>query len=192
MFDNEVLQKQVEASEKKPLNTIGLSIPIAFAKSSGVLNWNTVLLALDNLYLNLPSVTDYALDVLDESSSEEVFSLVMLDDCEKEDPAFVRPLLCSLAAKESPIDTGTAKERLLYIVLKWVYENIDTFEAPWEMVDYICDDFDFPESTKGLPSWIPIDNYDYQDGRAPFDLMKQRWNDYLLKEHARLLALPLQ
>lgn len=180
--------QMVPSDSQKPLNTLGLSIPLTFMSSRTDLDWNTVLLAVDNSYLPVSAISQHALDVLVEDSPQEVLDLAILDDADRSDVFDVRPMAMKLAEGEPEEKKDLAQDRLRFIVLGWIYENKGEFEDPWEVVNFVYDDFGFPESMIGFVPWMsqPDGERPLLPGESPHDRMNSNWKRYLEREAERL------
>lgn len=169
------------------LNTLGLSIPLPFMSVCTDLDWSTVLVAVDSSYLPASAISHHALDVLDEDSPQEVLDLAIIDVADRDDSFFVRPMVMRLAEGESEEKKDVAEDRLQFIVLKWIYENKGRLEDPWGAVDFVYDDFGFPESMIGFVPWMPFSDGERPllPGESSYDRMSSNWERYLEREGGR-------
>ena len=96
------------------------------------------------------------------------------------------PLLARLATDEwgrAPeltgdvvVEPGNGCRRVwLYLALDWVHAHAELFDSPWQTVEMIYADFDYPEEVAGFVRFMPP-----PDGAATgFAAMEERWNEYL-------------
>lgn len=58
-------------------------------------------------------------------------------------------------------DKGTksfSKDKWIYIILNYLYENKDSYTDPLAMIEYVFVDFDYPESLHSLVRYMPGDS----------------------------------
>lgn len=90
------------------------------------------------------------------------------------DSKLVHHLMAELQVSSEPLES---RARLwLFLALDWLYNNRDKFEDPWEVIEMIYADFDYPSEIDVLVRWMP------HVGPEPPGMvtMEKRWQHYLL------------
>ena len=78
-----------------------------------------------------------------------------------------------------------AKDKILYAVMNYLYENKQIFENPATVIEVVYDDFGFPESMKKVVSYIPSKNELDKEN----NLFYNNWSEYLLQQRKKLVRL---
>lgn len=100
--------------------------------------------------------------------SEERLALLLTDDLD-EVPALVSELEVGHEPKE-------LRERLwLFLALDWLADHGEDFDDPYEIIEMLYADFDYPAEIAGLVRWMPLPEGE-PTGLAATD---ERWKGYL-------------
>lgn len=92
--------------------------------------------------------------------------------------------LCSEPELE---DDSTVKKKWLFIVLYWLWNNLDNFKDPLDEVEKIYADFDYPSEIEGFVKYMPpSDGYDPSIHTQVENInnLMNNWKIYLEKESA--------
>ncbi|QLH62810.1 DUF2247 family protein [Serratia symbiotica] len=92
--------------------------------------------------------------------------------------------ICSGFEKEND---ATVKNKWLFIVLSWLWNNRDHFEDPLNEVEIIYSDFNYPSEIEGFVKYMPpSDEYDssVHTQMENINHLMDNWKEYLEKESA--------
>ncbi|MEK8212547.1 DUF2247 family protein [Paenibacillus sp. FSL L8-0463] len=161
------------------MNTLNLLIPYNYIVNLINLTWSDLFFAIKHGYLNPEAATEHAMYVISEEEfpSQDVIDLAWLKKGED-----VHPYLDKLLAPMSMEEYSIAQEKILYVVLKWVFENKEHYADPFEVVETIYADFDYPEEISQFVRYMPsnqplLDLVDFNKER-----LYKNWSDYLEKQ----------
>jgi hypothetical protein len=97
--------------------------------------------------------------------AEEALALLLPEDIEKVDQ-----LVPVLATSDEPTEQ---RERLwLFLVLDWLWEHQTDVEDPFEVIELLYADFEYPAEIKELVRFMPPPN-------GTSSTLKERWRAYL-------------
>jgi len=154
-FTNDLIDKLVVDS-KNNLNSLSLVIPISYALKCARLNWNDVFWGFYNEYFDNESIIEFAKYIIDYYSNEKVFELVCLSPDKITREYLLNDILYSLIDKST---MNEAKDKILYIVLSFIFENINSFEDPLRAIEVINADFNYPETMRDFVGFTLKDDY---------------------------------
>lgn len=148
----------------KHMNTLNISYSYEYALQSADLNWYDILFAIENGYLHHQVATEYAIDELErrEDCPQYVLDLAILTPEEASYSHSVHPFIDEMADRVAEKDKIKAKDKLMYIVLKWVFENRskydesltdETPEGSLTVAEFIYHDFGFPAKISHFANW---------------------------------------
>ncbi len=160
------------------LNTLKITFPYSYAINQARLNWHDIMIAINNELLPLDAAIDYAQDELEkkEESSQNIIELAIIP----RSPIFshsIHPYIDELAKVVDIKEKEKTKSKLMFILLKWVYENMSLYENPLLVVDFIYDDFGFPKSIEELIYYLPANSAENN--------IYEKWHDFLSKEEQK-------
>lgn len=140
-----------------PLNSLGIQIPYSYFSNLIKLNWYDVLFAIENTYLPIKSAIDHAIKEIEENPdyNDQVLNLAMISPNDIHSNEEIRENIVQLAELVSRDDKSRAKEKLLFVLLKWIFENQKKYNDPLRVVEIVYDDFDFPEVIKDFVRYEP-------------------------------------
>lgn len=75
----------------------------------------------------------------------------------------------------------TISRRWVYIVLKYIYITRNSYENPFQLIDEIYADFDYPTDIESFISYMPIneDDFEYTESESGSSLLRRYWKRYL-------------
>ena len=165
-------------NSNNPFNSMSIQIPFSFAQKAVSLNWSDILFATDNRYFCSDAVIEYAKDMLLDTYDEEVINLAGLEkniNFEED----LHNLLKKLSLRIPKQIRMDSKKKIMYVLLKLIYENRDRFEDCFKAIEVVYDDFGCPKSIESFVRYMQInmklDNKDYQ-------ILMNRWLNYLQDE----------
>jgi len=172
------------------LNTNNICIPYLFAKEKAVLNWNDILVGIKNNFFDFSVAIDYAIDELEncEKSDENILELAILSF----GSAFqhsIFPYINDLANKVSINIKNDTKNKLMYILLFWVYENKDLYDDALQIVEIIYDDFDFPPNIRGFVRYLPTEYPVLDTQEMAIETLYKNWENYIKSESKKWKTL---
>lgn len=161
-----------------PKNSISIQISLEYAMKLVPINWVDIQFAVINNYFNIESAIEYAMYLIGvDQSSELIIELAgeRADKLTKEE--VLSNYIYKFVENASYEEMQCAKDKMLYIVMHYLYENKYLFENSFKVVEIVYDDFGFPEDIKKVVSYIPSENeigeYD--------NLFYKNWREYLLR-----------
>ncbi|MBN3862001.1 DUF2247 family protein [Pseudomonas frederiksbergensis] len=120
-------------------------------KKTPWLNWKELLYGFKHGLIDEKGVSEYACEALTEMSLQEAIELASL--LPQED-YLATNLLQSLADKDLSAETDTAKP-WIFLLLSFLFEHQENYEDPFEIVEEIYADFDYPEEIAPLVRYMP-------------------------------------
>ena len=154
-FDPFDLQNE---NRKYAMNNLNITFPYSFAFDLVELNWYDMLFFIDNGYLSHQAAIEHAQYELgvDDNNEQYVIELAILTPSESLYPHSLHPFIGNLANAVPNKDRDTSKQKLLYLVLEWVYRNRETFEDPLQVVEIIYADFGYPKGIVSFVRYMPM------------------------------------
>ena len=145
------------------------------------LSWREIEWAVDKGILGWRSVVDLARLRLDPDESDtailELAYLTKADaSCAGE---IVRRLAC---CEEEPTVVSKPEKKWLFVVLRSLYNRRDQVADPFEMIEIIYGEFDYPEEIAGLVRWMPISTPPMRG-----ETIEDKWCSYLVRAERQLL-----
>ncbi len=71
-----------------------------------------------------------------------------------------------------------------YLALDWLYEHREEFSNPFEVLEMISADFEFPADSWAMMRFMPAE----EGAPTGLDAIERRWRDYLVNEAAKYSA----
>lgn len=141
-------------------------------KKAPWLSWKEVLYGFEHGYINCGGVSIYACESLTKNSSVNEYELASLQ-CD--DFLTVSDLLRNLAGDE--LDEKNPSEAWIYLLLMWVFDNKESCCDPFELVDLVCAEFNYPDELLSLIGYMPL-----QEGElGSKEHMVNNWTKYLFE-----------
>lgn len=139
--------KELTTENYCPKNTLEISIPYDFITEAVDLNWYDILFAIGHKYLNHRGAIEHAQWKLEEEGyPQAVLNLACLTKEEAVFPHSIHPLIDELVLMENIEVVEKAEPKLIYALMKWVFENRASYEDVFEVITSICSDFLLPKS----------------------------------------------
>ncbi len=158
-------------------------IHLDFAVGKMQLNWRDLLYGYRHRFLGWQQVVDFATKQT-ANDNPIVFDLA----CVTKDGTWqVGDLLDKLANQEGEADEQETKDKWLFLVLSWLYDNRRKFEDPLGVVEEIFSDFDYPVRLKTFIRFIPPKKNEpvASSHEAAIEVLMSRWREYLHQEQQR-------
>ncbi|MCL2313211.1 MAG: DUF2247 family protein [Firmicutes bacterium] len=182
MQNDNIINKLIAAGEKITNGTIStmvseskcytnsLNIQISFSYASKLvnLNWNDILFSIENNYFHHSAGMDYAATLINENTRENdpIFKLACLFPSEIIKQEVLDQFIVKFAEQVSEKDKFESKEKIMYIVMNWLFENKDYFENIYTVLEYIYDNFSYPYHVDSLATSISFAS-PYPSGEEP-------------------------
>ena len=164
-----------------PMNSLGIVIPYSYFSGLVKLNWYDILFATDNNYLSQKSVVEHAVVEMDENPNYQktVLDLAILSPDEVALAYEIHKPLIELAKQVSDEEKCGSKSKILYVLLKWIFENRECYLDPLTVVEIIYADFNYPESIISFVRYMPSTKPLYGTTEANIEQMYNNWKSYL-------------
>lgn len=145
-------------SSNNSFNSLSIVLPYDYAKNKLCLNWKIISLGVEMKYFDKEVVIDFASEQLLYESNQSLIYLI----CENDNIIDNTTLKHIQILADSANDTAeNAKNKLLYLVLSYLYDNRNRIEDFLCVVDIVYDDFGFPKIiNKQIDHPHNIDNSD--------------------------------
>jgi len=185
-ISNEQLSKMVRENNF-PTNSLGLTMSYKYLSNILHLNWSDLAFAIENKYLPHEAAIEHAMWKLEKDDyHQREMDLACFDDIEFKQLHSIHPYLDELAKLESEEEKREAKDRIMYAVLRWVFEHKDEYEDPLHVVVFIYSDFGYPTMISHFITFMP--ESDVKDRRC----LLSRWKDFLSEQSSKYLEHSLE
>lgn len=164
------------------MDLVKLTVPADFLTARTRLLWRDVQFGLLNDLLDTDAVVDIACDRLAESTDA---SPTVAQLAGERDGESVRALLNHLASSEPARSQDELREKWLYLVLAWIYQQRSAIPDPWGVVEEVYADFGYPEGMRGFVRYMPTDLPDLGSREANEQRMIAMWEEYLASASRR-------
>ena len=170
------------AESRYPMNSMGIQLPYAYVAEAIDINWADVLFAIDNGYFDLQVAIEHAVAEVtkNESWPQEIEDLLGLAPYES---YAIRPLVEKLVGSAPEHAGGTAKDRIMFVLLRWLFEHKQDYEDPPMLVEIVYADFGYPEEIKFFVRYTPIELFENTTPTGVAGLYKN-WKKYLKQKSA--------
>lgn len=172
------------------INSLGIIIPYSYLKELVSLNWYDILFAVENGFLLLQSVIECAVKKI-ENNEDYTCEVLELACITKDELSECRDLiycdLKKLANQVLDVYKKETKAKILYVLLSWVFDHRELYEDPLNIVEFIYDDFGFPESISSFVRYRPVNESALNLNNLGVEHLFENWKDYLNKEKIKYL-----
>jgi hypothetical protein len=155
---------------------INTKIPYEFIRQRVRLGWNEIEFGIEHGLISPKVAIDRATEQLcsDETSPKEAVEMASLTEGES-----VAGLVSRLAQAEPPPPGERVKEKWLYIVLAWLFENRETLVDPLGVVEEVYSDFDYPREVASFVRYMPMVGPNLGNREQNEARMFEYWKAYL-------------
>jgi hypothetical protein len=168
---------------KWPMNSLSILIPYKYAKNIVKLNWHDILFAIENGYFSLESAVEHAtLEVQNNESCQDVVVELACLLSDQTNRNSIYPYISKLANAETDKKKRQSKEKIMYVLLNWVFEHKNKYSDPLKVVEIIYDDFGFPESISSFVQYMPTDSLDLGSVELNRERLFNEWKSYLITQ----------
>jgi hypothetical protein len=150
------------------------AIPGSFVLEHVHLSWTDALFGLDHGILAPGAAVEMAAARVTEASAP---ALVELASAAADEP--IRDLVVALANAERPCNADAMRERLLYLVLAYTYDQRSRLVDPLGVVETVYADLGYPDSIEHLIRSMPSREPALETGAASDGRLIEHWRAYL-------------
>lgn len=146
------------------------------------LKWRDILYGIQKGYISPQDAIQHATNIVSkkEQYCNELFELACLSENE-----LIYPYVNKLVAFEDIQEEDITKDKWMYLILDWLYNNRDNFLDPLEVVEEIYADFDYPEKITSFVRYMPSNEPDLGSIELNITRMYINWGKYLKHEKER-------
>ena len=177
-----LIQRMMES--QWPLNSFQLELEYSYIIEEVDVNWNDIKLAIDNGFLEKQAAIMHAQKKLreDEIASDTVFDLALSTPCSMQFVDDVYESIVELASEVSETKKEISKEKLLFLVLKWVYLHREDFFDPLWVVASVLEDFNYSSEMIGFSYYVRREDLITTTIETHIKQSYDKWEDFLGKE----------
>jgi hypothetical protein len=182
---NKQLELQLDSS-KNHMNSLSIILTYDFAIEFADLNWYDILFAIDNEYLMNQAAVEHAVSlfVQNEACPQTVIDLICLSPSEVEDTYSLRPYIAELASEVSEEGKSATKQKLLYLVLQWIYDRQTKYTDPLCVVEIIYSDFGYPKNISSFVRYMPTTEPSLGSVELSIKRIFNNWREFLERQKA--------
>jgi len=183
---------QIIVDDSCTMNTLCISFPYEYASGVINLNWHDIIFAITHGFLDHRAAIEHAqIELGNDDYPQTVLDLACVSRDESIFPHSISPYIDELAAMVDEKRRGQSEERVMYILLKWVYEHgacIDDpyYDDPLNVAESIFHDFGFPDSIIKFAAWRynPTNEPDLGSNKKNTARLFDYWNKFLVKQQS--------
>ena len=140
--------------------------------------------AIEEGFLSAETAVEHAIAELEknENPAPAIIDLACLKKGES-----IHPYIDNLAGTIPEHKNKETQEKILYALLNWVYEKKNEYSDPFEVVEIIYADFDYPKNISKFVRYMPCDQLPlgtleenigrlYNNWKLFLDMQKQKYN----------------
>lgn len=157
-------------------NTLNLKLSYAYIYNLIQLSWNDIKFFIEQKYLSDEGAILHSYKVIENSEDlpdDDVISLSLLIKRQT-----IYPLIDRLSKKDTLKDKSLVKEKALFIILSWLYENKNKYDDPLQMVEVIYADFDYSTKIEKFIKYMPSKDRN----KSGIEQLYFNWKEYLKNE----------
>lgn len=163
-------------------NSICIEIPLSYALELVNINWNDILFGISNGYFSNAAAIEYAIILLGEHNNEvKVLDLACLNLSEITKEALLLEYINELANGVSEKEKEETKDKIMYVLLRKIFDNKEIFENPLYVVELVYSDFDYPKLISNFVRYMPPDN----PREYGIKQIYKNWEEYLSSQKIR-------
>jgi len=181
---NKISSEQIDRlimDSKYAMNSLSISFPYSFVKDSVNLNWYDIMFAIDNGFLPHSVAIEHALSQIeyDETYSQDVLDLACILPSEAVYPHSIHPYINKLANTVSKQEIEITEQKLLYLVLKWVFEHQANYTEALKIVEIVYADFNYPKEISNFVRYMPMSQPDLGTIELNEERLYANWKIFL-------------
>lgn len=181
---NEIIDELI-VNSTCPTNSLSIKIPVTYALRLVQINWADIMFAIENDYFDIEAAVEYAVHLMELDQSDDlIIELACIKANELIREEIIENYINKFVERTTVEERQEAKDKILYAVMNYLYENKQIFENPATVIEVVYDDFGFPESMKKVVSYIPSKNELDKEN----NLFYNNWSEYLLQQRKKKLV----
>ncbi|WP_144511089.1 DUF2247 family protein [Bacillus sp. FJAT-22090] len=156
------------------MSTLQIELRYEYISKFVKLTWGDILYGINNNIFSDEVAIKHAVAEIEKNEKQpnEVIELAYLFQGES-----IHPYIGKLG--NNNLDEESSKEKLLFILLKWLFENKELIPEPFKAVAEIYADFDYPEEISKFVYYMPL-----QDGESGGNAyLLNQWEKYLVAKN---------
>lgn len=161
------------------MTNLTLCVPYEFVNARTKLTWQELRYGIEAGYLPAYAAVHHAVNEI-ENAKEPNDSLLELAWLQKGDD--VHEYLDALADREAQQVLISIRDKWLYLLLAWNYENRNQIKDPLQRVEEIHAEFDYPESISAFVRYMPMVGPNLGSKRKNTDRLFERWSEYVSRK----------
>jgi hypothetical protein len=147
------------------------------------LNWADIEYGVENKYISSDIAIDHAMRELAEC---EYYSQDLVDLASLSNGEIVYPYLGELSKGSKKLnDNIVIKEKWMYLILDWVYNNRNKYSDSLGIVEEIYSDFDYPDLISNFVRYMPSNEADLGSVQLNEARLLGIWYEYLDEQYKR-------
>jgi hypothetical protein len=151
-------------------------MPLQFAIERAILSWQDVQFGIVNDLLDPDAAIDLAAQQVADSESPSETLVELAGTKRGSAPG---DLVTRLAADERAVSETELREKWLYLVLSWLYDQRATNPDPLRSVEEVYADFGYPQEVAAFVRYMPADGPSLGSKEANERQLLQRWGAFL-------------
>ncbi len=163
-------------------NSLCLMFPLSYAMNLVELNWNDIYFAYINGFINSFDVIYFANDAIEKGSTNEiVFDLAYLNANSITKEALIYDYFLKLIKPNRDDET---KDKLLYVILHFLYDKRNLFEDPFQAIEVVYADFSYPKKIQSFVRFMPFAKKS-NSNLSEDERLNKNWKMYLQEQAIR-------
>ena len=147
-------------------------VPYEFASKRVTLTWAEILTAIKRKMVARQFAIEWAMAEL-AVKDQYPTALLELASLSKNDDIY--PFIEQLAEQQQLINN----DKLLFLVLSWLYETKDSYDDPLAVVETIYADFNYPSSICEFVRYMPCDEADLGCADKNHQRLIDKWKSFI-------------
>lgn len=187
--ENKTNEQKIDASF--PMNKMNIAVPYSYAMKLVDLNWNDVLFALEQGYFSCEEAVECAKNEISKNKDAfyGVFDLAGLTPSIKNYEDVVHEYVIEFSNRVPKKEKRDSQDKIMYVLLSWVFEHKDEYEDPLLVIETIYEDFSSPYEISEFTRKIP----DAEDESVTFEqemeIFYENWSKYLREQKIRFMTI---
>ncbi|MFS0837398.1 DUF2247 family protein [Paenibacillus sp. 1P03SA] len=164
------------------MNTFNILFSYDYVSKLIRIDWQDLIFAIEQGFMAEESLIDYAIHLL--NSAQEPAQIVIDIAClNRGDLTY--PYIERLKNERPNKNKKEQYDKFLYVLLNWVYEHKESYSDPFEIVEGIYGDFDYPERITGFIRYMPTTEPVGPSLPLNRERMYKKWEQYLKEQSAK-------
>jgi hypothetical protein len=167
------------------MNTLNILLSYSYVAKLVKLSWHDILFGIEQGFLSSEAAINKAITELgvDGNSNQCLINLACLAKGES-----IHPYIDDFIGESSEEEIKEAKEKFLYCLLSWVYEQQEIYSDPLEGVEIIYADFDYPEVLTNIVRYMPSVQTTVDTLESNRERLYNNWKNYLDIQNSKYFA----